>query len=63
MVRAGLTDKMLSGAEEASTNMTVSGRSWALFHHKVSQRKTEWVEFSDGLLAVQKKKKNIKQKG
>lgn len=63
MVRAGLTDKMLIDAEEVSTNMTVSGQSWAteqelcVFYHKVPQRKTEWVEFLDRLVTVQKFKK------
>ncbi len=51
MVNAGLTDKMLIDAEEASTNMTVSGQSWAaeqehaVFYHRVPQRKTDWSEF------------------
>lgn len=60
MVSAGLTDKMLIDAEEASTDMTVSGPRWdaerehATFYHQVPQRKTEWFEFLDCLVEVQK---------
>lgn len=34
MVSAGLTVKMLTDAEEASTNMRVSGQRWAAEHEQ-----------------------------
>lgn len=51
MVRAGLADKMLSDAEEASTNMTVGSRRRAreqrlrALRQQLPHRDTEWVEF------------------
>lgn len=51
MVRAGLADKMLSDAEEASTNMTVGSRRRAreqelrALRQQLPHWETEWVEF------------------
>lgn len=51
MVRAGLPDKMLSDAEEASSNMTVGSRRRAreqelrALRQQLPHWETEWVEF------------------
>lgn len=56
MVSAGLTDKMLIDAEEASLNTTVSGKSWTRALRISTQRKTldERFEFLDYLVKDQK---------
>lgn len=47
MVSAGLTEKMLIDAEEATTNMTVSEQSWAAPQSTVCFYYSQWKHLTE----------------